>query len=95
MRSFVGLVVVVAIAAGIGACTGAVVSPTAGWVIGPLIAVTMLPVVLRRPSPDAPGGEAGGGSGRVLPGDIEPEWAADRLDDEPRPGDWDGRPGPL
>ncbi len=90
MRSFVGLVVVVAIAAVVGACTGAVVSSTAGWVIGPLIAVTMLPVVLRRPAHE----ETAGASGKVLPGDLEAEWAADRLDDEPRPGDWDGRPGP-
>lgn len=98
LRSLVGLVVVVAVAATVGACTGAVVSSTAGWVIGPLIAVTMLPVVLRTPSPDEPdepSGRSGGAPGRVLEGDAEPEWAADRLDDEPRPGDWDGRPGPT
>jgi len=90
MRSLVGLVVVVAIAATVGACTGAVVSSTAGWVIGPLIAVTMMPVVLRTSSPDDP--EFATRDPR--PGDAEPEWAADRLDDEPRPGDWDGQPGP-
>lgn len=85
----------VAVAALVGACTGAVVSTTAGWVIGPLVAVTMLPVVLRRGGDDE-GEDAGAGPGPgqrrgQVPDDGEAEWAADRLDDVPRPGDWDGR----